>query len=213
MLGRQHLSNRTFDFFRYVHRIVATVRKKFQIYEKKKSNRYPLTHAAFCVHRCPVCVVETNNNERGFMLEKWLEPQCVSLHNKAASYKDAISIGGDLLISAGKATDSFKDRMISAVEEFGPYMVIAPGIAIPHARPEDGALAVGLSLVTLDTPVNFGNPENDPVNIIVCLCSTDSNSHLDALARLVSLLEEKRNIDSILSASDVSDVMTLISQY
>lgn len=36
MLGRQHLSNRTFDFFRYVHRIVATVRKKFQIYEKKK---------------------------------------------------------------------------------------------------------------------------------------------------------------------------------
>ena len=120
------------------------------------------------------------------MLEKWLEPQCVSLHNKVDNYEEAIAIGGDLLVSAGKATESFTKRMISAVEEFGPYMVIAPGIAIPHARPEDGALAVGLSLITLDTPVNFGSPENDPVSLVICLCSTDSESHLDALARLVS---------------------------
>lgn len=103
--------------------------------------------------------------------------------------------------------------MISAVEEFGPYMVIAPGIAIPHARPEDGALAVGLSLITLDTPVNFGNPENDPVSLVICLCSTDSESHLDALARLVSLLEDKSNVDGILDAADVSEVMDLISRY
>ena len=102
------------------------------------------------MHRCSASVVETNDNERGFMLENWLEPQCVSLHNKVDNYEEAIAIGGDLLVSAGKATESFTKRMISAVEEFGPYMVIAPGIAIPHARPEDGALAVGLSLITLD---------------------------------------------------------------
>ncbi len=147
------------------------------------------------------------------MLETWLEPECVSLHQEAEDYRAAIKIGGELLIHAGKATDSFVDRMISAVEDLGPYMVIAPGIAIPHARPEDGALKVGLSLVTLDTPVNFGNPDNDPVNIIACLCSTDSESHLDALARLVALLGEQQNIDSILSAQDVSEVMALVSSY
>lgn len=165
------------------------------------------------MHRCSASVVETNDNERGFMLENWLEPQCVSLHNKVDSYEEAIAIGGDLLVSAGKATESFTKRMISAVEEFGPYMVIAPGIAIPHARPEDGALAVGLSLITLDTPVNFGSPENDPVSLVICLCSTDSESHLDALARLVSLLEDKCNVDEILNAADVSEVMDLVSRF
>lgn len=147
------------------------------------------------------------------MLETWLEPQCVSLHNTTNDYRDAIKIGGDLLVAAGKATDSFVDRMISAVDEFGPYMVIAPGIAVPHARPEDGALAVGLSLVTLDTPVNFGNPENDPVSMVICLCSTDSSSHLDALARLVGLLEDSDNVNAILAAKNVPEVMEIISKH
>lgn len=81
--------------------------------------------------------------------------------------------------------------MKEAVKTLGPYIVIAPGIAMPHARPEMGAKKIGMSLITLTQPVNFGHPENDPVKIVVCLCSTDSITHLKALSQLMQFLDNK----------------------
>jgi mannitol/fructose-specific phosphotransferase system IIA component (Ntr-type) len=148
-----------------------------------------------------------------FMLETWLGESSIALNRHADDYKEAIHIGGELLVNDGKATPEYVSAMIDAVKEFGPYMVIAPGIAMPHARPEDGALAVGLSLVTLSTPVCFGNPENDPVRVVTCLCSTDSSSHIELLQRAVALLGDSDAMSKILSTNSVDVVMDIIRAF
>lgn len=71
------------------------------------------------------------------MLETWLSASSIALNQRADDYKEAIRIGGNLLVNDGKATPEYASAMIDAVQEFGPYIVIAPGIAMPHARPED----------------------------------------------------------------------------
>lgn len=147
------------------------------------------------------------------MLEKWLDKTSIALNQRVRDYKDAIRLGGNLLVSSGKATQEYVSAMIEAVKEFGPYIVIAPGIAMPHARPENGALAVGLSLVTLITPVCFGNPENDPVRIVVCLCSIDASSHLEVLQRAVALLGNADDMNNILAANSIENVMSIIQKY
>ena len=43
------------------------------------------------------------------------------------------------------------------VDEHGPYIVIAPGLALAHARPGPEVLADGLAVVTLAEPVPFGH--------------------------------------------------------
>lgn len=48
-------------------------------------------------------------------------------------------IGGELLEKSGAIEPRYIDAMINTVKEIGPYIVIAPGIAMPHARPEAGA--------------------------------------------------------------------------
>jgi hypothetical protein len=40
--------------------------------------------------------------------------------------------------------------MIRMIEEHGPYVVIAPGLALAHARPGPDVLADGLAVVTLE---------------------------------------------------------------
>lgn len=47
--------------------------------------------------------------------------------------------------------------------------------------------------MTLKSPINFGNKENDPVSLVVCLCAIDHTTHLKAMSELVQLLgdEEK----------------------
>jgi len=96
------------------------------------------------------------------------------------------------------------------VKELGPYIVVAPGVAMPHARPEDGAIATGMSLVTLKEPVVFGNPDNDPVRLVIGLAALDAQAHLHALATLVELLgdpEMVRQISRQLSAEAILGLM------
>nr|WP_314639440.1 PTS sugar transporter subunit IIA [uncultured Olsenella sp.] len=147
------------------------------------------------------------------MLENWLNKDCISLNVDAQDYRQAIQIGGDLLVANGKAEKTFVTAMIDAVADLGPYMVVAPGIAIPHARPESGAKAVGLSLVTLNSPVNFGNLENDPVWLVACLCALDSESHIELLQRFANLLADDEAVKKIKNASDAEKVIELISRY
>ena len=50
---------------------------------------------------------------------------------------------------------SYVEGIIKAVKELGPYIIISDGLAMPHTRPEDGALDIGCSLITLKEPVLF----------------------------------------------------------
>jgi len=101
--------------------------------------------------------------------------------------------------------------MINTVKEIGPYIVIAPGIAMPHARPEAGAKKIGMSLITLKTPVNFGNKENDPVKIVVCLSAIDHSTHLKALSELAGLLGDEESVNKIKLADEPKTICNLLN--
>ncbi|MEM4666305.1 MAG: PTS sugar transporter subunit IIA [Thermofilum sp.] len=84
----------------------------------------------------------------------------------AENWEEAVRLAGKLLAADGIVEERYVEAMVQVTRELGPYAVIAPGVALPHARPEDGAKEVGLSIVTLREGVNFGSP-NDPVYIVI----------------------------------------------
>ena len=81
-------------------------------------------------------------------------------------------------------TDGYADRCVAMVEEHGPYIVLAPGIALAHARPEDGVCRVGIAAVTLTDPVEFGHEDNDPVDVVFAFGSPDADQHVRLLSEL-----------------------------
>jgi mannitol/fructose-specific phosphotransferase system IIA component (Ntr-type) len=95
------------------------------------------------------------------------------------------------------------------VAEHGPYIVIAPGIALAHGRPTDAVLEIGLSLVTLAQPVVFGNEANDPVRLVLGLCATDHSSHIDIMAELATFLGDADSVNSVLNAVDSEQIRLL----
>lgn len=105
------------------------------------------------------------------------------------NWEEAARAAGALLVELGCATPNYVERMSALVREQGPYMVLAPGLALLHARPEDGGLAPGLAVITLAQPVSFGHPENDPVDLILAFASPNAQDHLDLLARLARALQ------------------------
>ena len=108
----------------------------------------------------------------------------------AADWRAAVTIAGEALTRSGAAKPEYAGEMIRMIEEHGPYVVIAPGLALAHARPGPAVIADGLSIVTLARAVNFGHPHNDPVRVILGLAITAADEHLAAVAALANVFND-----------------------
>ena len=127
-------------------------------------------------------------------------------------WPEAVQVAGALLLDAGAVEPRYIDAMKATIREFGPYVVIAPGIALPHARPEDGVMRPGLALVTLAPAVEFGHAENDPVDVVVAFAAVDKESHLTALKQLAGILADAAALQRIRAATSHRELLQAISE-
>ncbi len=127
----------------------------------------------------------------------------------ALDREHAIEMSGELLVASGRSTPEYTESMLDAVAENGPYIVIAPGIALAHGRPSEAVLEIGLSMVTLAEPVIFGNEANDPVRLVIGLCATDHKSHIDIMAELAAFLGDANSVNTVLSSGDSDQIRLL----
>lgn len=102
----------------------------------------------------------------------------------ADDWRHAIRLAVEPLVRGGVVEPRYVDACVAILEEHGPYVVIAPGIALAHARPEDGVRAIGLSVVVLGRAIAFGHPSNDPVDLVFAFASPDRDRHSALLAAL-----------------------------
>ena len=144
------------------------------------------------------------------VLEQALGQGSIKLQQSCVSWRETFELAGLGLVESSRTTATYTNEMIQAFEELGPYMVIAPGIALAHGRPSEAVLATGLSLVTLSTPVVFGSTANDPVSLVIGLAAVDHDSHIDLMAALSELLMSEDTVKFLLKATNESQVRSYL---
>ncbi len=140
-----------------------------------------------------------------------LTDTAVVLNARVRDWRDALRVAGEALQRAGAARASYTDRMIELVEQRGAYIVIAPGLALAHARPGPDVLAEGLSVVSLATPVVFGHPHHDPVSVVVGLAVPTGDRHLRAVAELANVFNDASATRRIAEAVTVAEVQAVFA--
>lgn len=145
-------------------------------------------------------------------LSSALDPRAIQVGATASDWRDAVRQAGDLLVEAGQVKPSYVGAMISTMEASGPYFVIAPGLAVPHARPEDGVVSAGLGVLLLSQPVCFGSVANDPVDILIPFASGSSDAHVEILSFLAAFLSEPGILAKMRQAKSPSDVRNLFGR-
>lgn len=133
----------------------------------------------------------------------------VKLKSDADCWEDAIKQGCQMLVDNGHVLPIYIDGIISAIKEFGPYIVITDGLAIPHTRPEKGAKSIGFSLITFKDPVIF-DEETSPVKVMICFSAIDKDSHLEILKMIVEFVEDGK-IDKIAEVENMQELLELIN--
>lgn len=136
----------------------------------------------------------------------------MALQQEAADWKQAVRIGTDLLQNAGAIDERYYRGILANVEKNGPYFVIIPSVAMPHARPEDGVFETGFSLVTLKHPVSFGHAAHDPVDIILVIAAADKKAlNETVIVEVMTLLDYEETVERLRNATTQEDVRSLFN--
>jgi PTS system ascorbate-specific IIA component len=142
-------------------------------------------------------------------VKKLIRKNLVDVDVAVEDWQGAIRAAGKLMVEDGAVEARFVDAMIRVAKEFGPYIVVAPGIALPHARPEDGVIEASIAIVRLSTPVDFGNEDNDPVYLVVALAAVDHEQHIDGLRQLALVLGDDDKIVAIKEATTRDELLDI----
>lgn len=117
---------------------------------------------------------------------------------------------GDLLIKSGSITDRYLTEVLETYQRLGPYFVLAPGVAMPHARPSDAVKKTGICFIRLKEPVKFGHPDNDPVKLAFLLAGTGSGDHLELLGELSGILSNDLCMQKLMEAKTYEEIEAVL---
>lgn len=147
------------------------------------------------------------------LLSELLSDKRIELNVSVDSWQAALDVGGAMLIDDSSIEVSYIEAVKAIKEEHGPYIVMAPGIALSHARPEDGVNRTAMSLITLEEPVRFGHDTNDPVKLIITMATTDNQTHLESLKQLMSVMMDEADMEKLINATDKATVLEIIERH
>ncbi|KGP74464.1 PTS sugar transporter subunit IIA [Pontibacillus yanchengensis] len=125
------------------------------------------------------------------------------------SWEEAIRESAAPLLENGSITSKYVDDMIQNVNTNGPYIVVVPEFAMPHAKNENSVEKTGISFLQLQEPVMF--PDDKEVKVLFALAAEDSTGHLDLISDLSGVLMEDEARDELKQAKSEKEIIDLIN--
>jgi len=136
-----------------------------------------------------ICVIKLTREKKGQFVAEKFRKEVLQIDLDQHSWQEAIEVTGGLLLEAGSIEAGYIQAMIDAVNDLGPYMVVAPHLAIAHAAPAKHVIRNDMVMVIFKEPITFGS-ENDPVHIMIGLCALNPGSHLEQFQKIADIFDD-----------------------
>ena len=145
------------------------------------------------------------------MIKELITEKTICFKDSVENWEEAIRIGAAPLIETGSITPGYIDDIIANVNKHGPYIVIAPGFALSHAKSEH-VNTIGMSYLRLNEPVYIQGREDRSATVIITLAACDNTSHLQAMKELAKILMNETYYAQFLNCKTKEDVLEIIEQ-
>lgn len=162
------------------------------------------------INRDETSSVKQDVDRSDFNLDELITPQDITLRSSVKSWEEAIRLCSRPLVKSGKINPEYVEAMIHH-NDYDPYIVIGPNIAIPHAAPEEGVNQVGMSLLRLTEGVSFTADYN--INLVIVIAAVDKRQHIHALMQLMKLAGSEQGRNNIINASSIKEIHNILQSY
>lgn len=145
------------------------------------------------------------------LTKSFKENNSIRLGLSAKTWEEAVKLSVQPLIDSGAVTEKYYDNIIASTEEHGPYYVLMPGMAMPHAMAGEGVNRDAFSLITLTEPVTFSDGKE--VSVLLCLAATSPAIHTSvAIPQIIALFELENSIKRLLDCKTPEDVLAMVNE-
>lgn len=146
--------------------------------------------------------------EKVSVMVQTLLKEFVAVKHHVTTWEEAIKVAATPLLDAGYIEERYIHQMIVNVKELGPYIVVMPNVALPHARSEHGAIKTGISIMKLNEKVSF--PSNQDVQLLVVLSAQDNDAHMQLLSELVDIFMDDEKMSKIFDATCERELLEVL---
>lgn len=149
------------------------------------------------------------------LIKELVEKNRVSFHESFPDWENAVVASCETLLADGSIEKSYVDSVVNCIKEYGPYIVLAPDIAMPHSQ--KGAVGVhdtAIAFMKVEQPVHFeeGNPEKD-ARLFFTLAAIDNDQHFANMQKLAELLFMDGFVQDMLQAKSTDDLLKIDRKY
>ncbi|MBT2292852.1 BglG family transcription antiterminator [Paenibacillus albidus] len=154
------------------------------------------------------------STERSYtpMLFELLTADKIHFTKASLDWREAITLAAKPLEEQHYITSDYTQAMIDRVLEIGPFIHVGKGIAIPHARPEQGVEKLGMSLLRLEEPVLLLDQKEHAIDMFICLAAIDNKLHLKALTELTSFLVNEESLQRLKNATTADEIIAMMQK-
>lgn len=143
------------------------------------------------------------------MFKELVASKRYSFHTAFADWRDAVRAACQPLLEDGTIEPEYVEAIIGNVEKYGPYIVIAPDICIPHAQEGLGVNDTAVCFMKAEEPVSFSDDGEHDARLFFVLASTDNARHLANLSELSDELSDEVFVEALLQAKSGDDLQKL----
>ena len=127
------------------------------------------------------------------------------------SWKEALELVGTKMVDGNYIEQSYHNEMISNVEQYGPYIVVIPGLALAHARPRNNVLEDTVGVLISKKGINFES-KYDPVYLILAVAAKSDESHLEIFKNLSKVFLKNGSVNDLLESKDFNDFFSILKE-
>ena len=149
------------------------------------------------------------------LLTKMLDAGHVNFEPRFPDWQSAIHGGCKPLVADGTVEAGYADEIIACIEKYGPYIIIAPDIAMPHSQENaKGVHKTAISFMKVAEAVAFDADDREKdARLFFTLASQDHAQHLENMSALATMLDNEALIGELLQAQNISDLRTIAAKY
>ncbi|MBE5967240.1 MAG: transcription antiterminator [Lachnospiraceae bacterium] len=154
--------------------------------------------------------VEKEYTRKGLL--SFLSRNRIDITKEEFTWQEAIHFAGERLIQYGSIEKKYLGRIVSQIQYYGPYMFIAKGLVLAHAKPEDGVNHLDVSMTIFKKAVRFS--EYNEANVIITLAAEDQEKHLKILKDIMSIFAEEQmeHMNKIVKLDSEEEILHFIQQ-
>ena len=149
------------------------------------------------------------------MLKEIVEKGYCTFAQQFNSWEDAIYASYQPLLKNQVVDEAYIKAVIDCVKEYGPYIVLIPGIAMPHSTEgATGCNGTAISFLRVKEEVDFDSQDPDKkARLFFSLAAVDHNQHIQNIQQLMDTLMNEEIIDALYACETIEDLKKVADTF